>query len=192
MIEIVLASSNSHKVEEMNDIAKGSGVKFILPPAGFDPLENGKTFEENAYIKAHEASLLTSNYALADDTGLCVDYLNGAPGLHSARYASSAQERIKKLLEELEGVAPEKRGAYFICSMVLTDKNGEIVFKTEGKINGNIVKNPEGTNGFGYDPIFFIPELNKTMAQLNSSEKNLHSHRAKALLPMIVKIKEKL
>lgn len=192
MIEIVLASSNPHKIEEMNQIAKYSGIKFILPPKDFNPCETGKTFEQNAYIKAHEASLLTSNYALADDTGLCVDYLNGSPGIHSARYAPSTQERINKLLSALKGVSRDKRKAYFICVMVLTDKNGKKIFSTQGKIEGYIIEKPKGINGFGYDPIFFIEEFNKTMAQLNSNEKNLYSHRAKALLSMIEKIKEKL
>ena len=192
MTEIVLATSNPHKIEEMNAIAKGAGVKFVPAPEGFNPRENGETFEQNAFIKAREASLLTSQYALADDTGLCVEHLGGAPGIYSARYAPDTKEKIKRLLSELEGAKWDERRAFFVCSMVLTDKNGKIVFKTQGKIEGHIVEKPQGMNGFGYDPVFFIDELNKTMAQLELFEKNIYSHRARALLPMLEKIKGEL
>ena len=192
MIEIVLASSNAHKVEEINAIANAHGINFIKVKEGFNPIENGKTFEENSYIKAKEASLLMNSYALADDAGLCVDALNGAPGIYSARYAQTQQEKISKLLTEIKNVNDNKRTAHFVCAMTLTNAKGQIVYSTKGICNGKIAYKPYGNGGFGYDPIFEVDGLNRTMAEFTLNEKNTLSHRAKALLPMIEWIKENL
>ena len=100
-MEIVFATGNEHKLQEINEISKGSGIKFVLPSSDFNPIENGKTFEENSLIKAKEANKLTKKMSLADDSGLCVEALNGAPGLYSARYAGTQQEKIAKILNEL-------------------------------------------------------------------------------------------
>ncbi len=181
MHKIILATSNPHKVEEINAITKGLGVKFVLPPKGFDPEETGETFEENAYQKAKEANKLTNLPALADDSGLCVDALNGGPGIYSARYAETAEKRIEKLLNELKNVPDEKRGAKFVCAMVLLDKNGEILLSTRGECHGKIGYETKGQNGFGYDPIFIIEGTNLAMAELPEEEKNRISHRGKAL-----------
>jgi len=180
-MQIVLATSNPHKVEEINAIMKDLGVEFVLPPEGFDPVEDGKTFQENALIKAKEANILTGLPALADDSGLCVDALNGRPGIYSCRYADTPNARIEKLLDELKDVPVEKRGAKFVCAMVLVDEKGEILFSEEGECFGKIGFESKGQNGFGYDPIFIVEGSNFTMAELSEQEKNKISHRAIAL-----------
>ena len=112
-MKIVLASSNEHKVKEINDIVKGSGLEFVLPPKGFDPIEDGETFEENSLKKAKAAWELSKTWSLADDSGLCIDALGGKPGIHSARYAETPQKRIDKVLKEMEGLLiREKLDAY--------------------------------------------------------------------------------
>ena len=180
-MKIVLASSNKHKVQEINDIVKTKGLEleFILPPEDFDPEENGKTFEENSYIKALEAWKLSKNWVLADDSGLCIDALNGKPGIFSARYAETPALRIQRVLKELEGV--ENRKAHFTCSMTLINPEGNIAFKTEGICEGSIIKETRGKNGFGYDPIFLVKGDTRTMAELSEEEKNEISHRSVAL-----------
>lgn len=192
MLEIVLASSNPHKVEEINAIANKHGINFIRVNDGFDPIENGVTFSENSQIKAECASNLMTAYALADDAGLCVDALDGRPGIYSARYAKTQEDKISKLLTELKDVPKEKRNAKFVCAMVLTNSQGVVLHKTEGVCEGSIAFEPYGHGGFGYDPIFLIKGLNKTMAQLSAEEKNSLSHRSKALLPMLEWIKNNL
>lgn len=181
MLTIVLATSNPHKIEEINAITKDFGVEFILPEGDFDPIENGETFEENALIKAKEANKLTNMPTLADDSGLCVEALNGEPGIHSARYADTPQAKIEKLLQALEGVPLEKRIAKFVCAMTLLDKNGEILLSTRGECFGQIGFEAKGKNGFGYDPIFIVDGGGLTMAELSEEEKNKISHRALAL-----------
>lgn len=189
MIEIVLASSNPHKVEEINAIANRRGVNFVKVKDGFNPVEDGKTFSENSAIKAIEASKMMNSYALADDAGLCVEALNGRPGIYSARYANTQNEKISKLLGELSGVSENDRSANFVCAMVLTNPKGEILHKTEGVCHGQIAFEPYGNGGFGYDPIFIVDGLNRTMAELSADEKNSLSHRSRALLPMLDWIK---
>lgn len=192
MIKIALGTTNPHKLEEINDMLKeinSNDVEFVLVNGNFDPDENGKTFEENSYIKAFEAAKIMGIPALADDTGLCVEALDGRPGLFSARYAPTQKEKISKLLDEMKNVPQEKRNAYFVCTMTLVAPNGEKIHTQVGKIDGFITNEPSGEHGFGYDPIFFIPELNKTMADMTLEEKNTLSHRARALKPMLEKIK---
>lgn len=185
MLKIVLATSNPHKVEEINAITENFGVEFIMPPKGFDPEENGQTFEENALIKAKEANKLTNMPTLADDSGLCVDALGGAPGIYSARYADSPTGRINKLLNELKDIPNEKRGAKFVCAMVLLDKNGKVLLSEVGECLGKIGFDPKGINGFGYDPIFVVEGGTLTMAELPENEKNKISHRANVLNKVI-------
>lgn len=181
MMQIVLATSNPHKVEEINAITKDLGIEFILPPNGFDPIENAQTFEGNALLKANEANKLTNMPSLADDSGLCVDALDGEPGIHSARYADSPQARIDKLLDALKDVPLEQRNAKFVCAMVLVDKNGEVLLSDRGECFGKIGFESKGTNGFGYDPIFIVEGTGLTMAELSEDEKNKISHRGLAL-----------
>lgn len=185
MFKIVLATSNPHKVEEINAITKDLGVEFVLPPDGFNPEENGTTFEENAFIKAKEANNLTGMPVLADDSGLCVEALNWGPGIYSSRYADTSQKRIEKLLNELKNVPVEKRNAKFVCAMVLLDKTGKILFSERGECFGAIGFEQKGTNGFGYDPIFIVKNTDLTMAELSEDEKNKISHRAVVLNKII-------
>lgn len=192
MVKIVLATANPHKVDEVNAISEGFGVEFILPPAGFDPLENGSTFVENALIKAKEAWRLSKTFTLADDSGLCVDALDGAPGLYSARYAGTQNEKIQKLLDELKDVEVEKRSAKFVCAMVLLGKDGEILHSFQGECKGSIGFEPKGENGFGYDPIFVVEGADLTMAQMSEDVKNRISHRAVALNEIIEFIQKNL
>lgn len=182
-MEIVLASSNSHKVKEINEITEPYGIKFILPPEGFDPVEDGKDFKENSFIKAKSAWELCHNWTLADDSGLCIDALEGRPGIYSARYAETPQKRIDRVLKELDGF--ENRDAHFTCVMTLISPDGEVVCTAEGICEGSIVYEQRGINGFGYDPIFLLKDSDKTMAELTDSEKNQVSHRSRALKQII-------
>ena len=177
--QIVLATSNPHKLHELNEICADSGIEFVLPSEGFAPIENGSTFEENSLIKAKEAFRVSKTYSLADDSGLCVDALDGAPGLYSARYAGTQDEKIEKLLGELKGF--ENRRAKFVCCVTLLDDKGEMIFQTVGECHGSIVKERKGINGFGYDPIFKADNYDCTIAELSEEEKNKISHRGKAL-----------
>ena len=200
-MKIVLASSNEHKVKEINAIVKdslskgegaskagGGSVRFILPPAGFDPIEDGDTFEENSLIKAYAAWELGKTWTLADDSGLCIDALNGAPGIHSARYADTPQARIDRVLNEMQGV--ENRSARFKCCMTLINPQGEVAFSYTGICEGSIIDKQRGVNGFGYDPIFLLENSTKTMAELSEEEKNQVSHRGKALNAVLNYLKD--
>ncbi len=180
--KIVFATGNAHKVKEVNDIA-GGRVEFILPPKDFDPVENGKTFEENSYIKAKEAARISGMISLADDSGLCVEALNGEPGLFSARYAPTPQQRIDKLLSNL--IHSDNRKAKFVCAMTLVNPNGEILNQIRGECHGYIVKKQSGTNGFGYDPVFLPDGFDITMADMPEEQKNKISHRSVALNKML-------
>ena len=182
-IKIVFATGNPHKLAEINEISKGSGIEFILPPTNFNPDETGLTFEQNSLIKAREAAKLSNNIALADDSGLCVDALDGAPGIYSARYAETAEKRIYKLLENL---APfTNRSAKFVCAMTLVDEFGNVLNKEIGECHGKITETPSGVNGFGYDPIFLPDGFSITMADMSDELKNTISHRSIALNKML-------
>ena len=178
---IVFATGNAHKLKEIQEIAKDTNIEFILPGNGFNPIENGETFEENSLIKAMEAARVSHKISLADDSGLCVDALNGAPGIHSARYAETPQARIDKLLNAINGET--NRDAKFVCAMTLVDENGKILFKTRGECLGKIAEKQSGQNGFGYDPVFLTKDTDytKTMAEMSEEEKNEISHRGRAL-----------
>ena len=187
MKQIVLATSNPHKIKELNGIVRDFGesdIEFVLPPEGFDPVENGKTFEVNSLIKAKEANRLTGMISLADDSGLCVEALNGEPGIFSARYAETPQARIDKLLKNLEPF--ENRRAKFVCAMTLIGENGEILFADRGECHGSIAFHQTGNGGFGYDPVFLVDgQGGKTMAELTDNEKNAVSHRGNALRKLL-------
>lgn len=188
MTKLVFATSNPHKLQEIKDIAGDINIEFLLPPNGFDPIENGTTFEENSYIKAKEAAKLSGIVALADDSGLCVEALDGAPGIYSARYADTPQARINKLLNAMN--QKENRRAKFVCAMTLVSPDGKIIFQTRGECHGNIAYKQAGTNGFGYDPIFLVGNGSTTMAELSETEKNKISHRGQALRNVLEFLKD--
>jgi len=186
MLKWILASNNAHKVEEIMAILKPLGVTLItMAEAGLgdvDVEETGVTFEENALIKARAIHQMTGQPVLADDSGLMVDALNGAPGVYSARYAGvpkSDERNNQKLLDALAGLTPDMRKARFVC--VLAYVSSEETFTIRGEAEGVIIDEAKGENGFGYDPIFYSTEGQKTFASLTSEEKNTISHRAKAL-----------
>ena len=188
MLKITLATGNKHKVEEINLIARDYNIEFVLPSGEFNPIEDSDNFLGNAYCKAKCASLSqTTELYLADDSGLCVEALNGEPGIHSARYAPTAKERINKLLDVMKNI--ENRKAYFTCAMVVVDKNAKVLFQTQQFCHGEILKEEIGVGGFGYDPIFYTEEKKIGMAQLSPEEKAQVSHRAKALNEVLKWIK---
>ena len=188
---IVFATGNAHKLKEIQEIAKDTDIEFILPGNGFNPIENGETFEENSLIKAKEAARVSGKISLADDSGLCVDALNGAPGIHSARYADTPQARIDKLLNVIN--CETNRNAKFVCAMTLVDKNGDILFQTRGECLGKIAEKQSGQNGFGYDPVFLTKDKDytKTMAEMSEEEKNKISHRGRALRKVLAYLQVK-
>lgn len=149
-------------------------------PDAPDVEETGETFKENAILKATEYARFTGELTLADDSGLEVDALEGAPGVYSSRFAPTDAERNAKLLKLMENVPDDRRTARFRCVIAIVEPNGRIE-TTEGTVEGVIAHEPKGEHGFGYDPVFYVPELGKTMAELTSAEKNAISHRGKAL-----------
>ena len=190
MKKIVLATKNKNKLKEINSLFKSLlDIDVVLPDSDIDVEETGETFLENASLKAAETAKKMHLPSLADDSGLCVDALNGRPGVYSSRYEKDDNSRINKLLSELKD--KDNRSAHFCCAMALSDENGNIFFTAEGRCFGEIINEKRGTNGFGYDPVFFIPELNKTLAEISMEEKNKISHRSKALSQVIDFLKTK-
>ena len=184
-VRLLLASNNRHKLEELSAIFADLPVTLVLPEqVGLDREveETGTTFEENAVLKATTFACASSLPALADDSGLEIDALGGAPGVHSRRYAgpeASDADRIALVLEQLSGVPEARRTARFRCTMALATPHG-LVGVVEGTCEGRIAFAPRGRHGFGYDPIFLLPERGCTMAELAAAEKNQISHRARA------------
>ena len=180
MKELILASNNVHKVEEIKSILDDYKI-LTLKDIGYyeDIIEDGTTFEENALIKARTIAKYSGKAAIADDSGLSVALLDGRPGVYSARYSKeqSDEKNIEKVLEELNG---EKSKAKFVSVIALVRPDGsEITFR--GECHGEIIFEKRGSNGFGYDPIFYVPSLEKTFAELTSEQKNSISHRKESL-----------
>ena len=187
MLEILIATNNLGKVREIKDILDGRQIK-ILTMKDFPHLpkieEDGKTYQENAFKKARKISEYTGKICLADDSGLEIDYLKGKPGIYSSRWGNSDKERIKKVLKLLENVPINKRNAKFVCVVVLVFTDGK-TYMVKEECNGIIGFQPKGEHGFGYDPIFLVPEYEKTFAELGDKIKNRISHRGKAMRRMI-------
>ncbi len=189
MKRIIFATTNEGKMKEIRLIMENSGYEVVsLKQAGIsaDIIENGTTFEENALIKAETIAKLTGELALADDSGLEVDYLDKAPGIYSARFLgenTGYDVKNQYILDKLKGVPQSERTARFVCAIALADGKGRTWTK-RATIEGYIGYEVRGENGFGYDPIFMVPEYNKTTAELTIEEKNEISHRAKALRAM--------
>ena len=184
---IVMASHNQHKIKEIEAITKKFGMPVISrDEAGVPPveiIEDGETFEENSFKKANEIMKLCGRITLADDSGLEVDYLDGAPGVYSARFAGEDGNDAKnneKLLKLLDGAAPEARTARFVSVITMVYPDGTVL-TARGECPGRILEAPSGENGFGYDPLFVPDGCDVTFAQLGAEEKNRISHRVKAL-----------
>jgi len=191
MQKVVLATGNPGKVAELSELLKPLN-KQIIAQSEFnieDAEETGTTFVENAIIKARHAARITGLAAIADDSGLAVDYLNGAPGLYSSRYAgeqATDHDNLLKLLTELEGVPEAQRGAEFHCVLVyLRHADDPAPLICHGKWRGRITTEAHGEGGFGYDPIFWVEQQQVTSAQLTKAEKNALSHRGKALRQLL-------
>jgi len=186
-MKILLASQNQDKLKETQSILQGLSLKVLLPSQvglspDFDVAETGKTFKQNAVIKAKAYGDKTKLLSLADDSGLIIDYLNGQPGIHSARFAQGDfSKACQKILKLLKNVPQEKRTARFICTIALYNPQTKVVKTFTGKTQGWIAFKPQGKGGFGYDPIYISNDLNKTFAQASTKEKNKFSHRAQAL-----------
>ena len=193
-MKLVLASKNEKKLKEMQDILSHMGVEVCLESAvgvDVDVEETGTTFEENSLLKAKAVMEASGLPAIADDSGLCVDALGGAPGVYSARYGGPGLDdagRYKLLLENMKG---QPRAAKFVSVITCCFPNGDVL-TARGECPGTIAFAPMGEGGFGYDPVFFVPGLKKTFAQLTAEEKNAISHRGKALEAFRVKLEEYL
>lgn len=192
MTKIIAGTHNRHKLEEYRELLAGRDLEIMSLnnyPEYLEPEENGKTFEENANIKALSAANYCDILAFADDSGLEVEALNNAPGIYSARYAENDKARIKRILKELS--SSENRRARFVC-VVSIAFNDEIVGSFRGEVYGKIIDEPRGTNGFGYDPVFMPDGFDKTFAQLTQKEKNKISHRANAIEKVIEFVEDEM
>ena len=192
-MKLVLASKNEKKLRELRDILSAQGVEVVTEAdvgVDVDVEETGTTFEENAFLKAHAVMQASGLPAVADDSGLCVDALNGAPGVYSARYGGPELDdvgRYRLLLENMRGQLD--RRCKFVSAICCCFPDGDRV-EARGECPGTLAYAPKGEDGFGYDPIFFVPEQKKTFAQLTAEEKNAISHRGKALAAFAEKLRE--
>lgn len=186
MTKVLIASNNPGKIKEFKTLLADFGAEvFSLKDMGIDTdvPETGTTFRENAALKAETLAKQTGMITLADDSGLCVDALNGEPGIYSARYAGpdkNSEHNIDLLLSKLEAVQADERTAHFVCVLAISRPN-HLTHFAEGRCDGQITNERRGDDGFGYDPVFLIPDKNLTFAQMGEEEKNLISHRARAL-----------
>jgi XTP/dITP diphosphohydrolase len=186
MTRLVVATGNPGKLKEMQSYLTGLDLELVLKPAELDIEETGDTFAENACLKASQVAKAVGEWAIADDSGLAVDALNGAPGLYSARYGNSDSDRIERLLSEL-GDTPNRQ-AQFICVVAIARPDGSIALQTEGICPGEILHAPRGAGGFGYDPIFYVPEQQMTFAEMPPQVKHSISHRGLAFQQLLPKL----
>ena len=189
-MDLVIATSNQHKLKEFKALLQGFPLT-ILSLEDFPDIpaivEDGKNFYENALKKALTVARHTGKLTVADDSGIEVDALEGRPGVYSARFAgedATDEANNTKLLKELEGISPDRRGACFKCVLVIAPPDGETAF-VEGECRGSIIQEARGGYGFGYDPLFLVPEYNKTFSEITPEEKNKISHRARALQKLL-------
>lgn len=194
-MKLLLATKNKHKVEEMRALLRDLPQVEVVSAADFpeveEPEETGETFLDNARLKARHYAGATGLMALADDSGLVVDALGGRPGVMSSRYGVDDAARIARLLDELRDTPDTDRTARFECAMVLAQPEAEgDAAATRGTLEGNIAREARGTNGFGYDPVFHLPERGLRLAELSADEKNAVSHRGNALREMVKALRE--
>jgi len=182
MHRLVVATTNAGKVIEIRSaLGELPGWELVpIPPDTPSIEETGQTFMENAILKAEHYSKYVNDLTLADDSGLCVDAMGGRPGVHSARYAPDPPSRIKRILQEMQPVPDDQRQAVFYCALALA-RAGNTIWTVEGEVAGVISRAPAGTGGFGYDPVFLLPALNRTMGELGTEDKNRLSARGKAV-----------
>lgn len=195
-MKVVLASKNPHKLVEISKITEKFGMELILQSqlgVDIDVEETGTTFEENSFLKAEAVMKATGLPALADDSGIAVDALNGEPGVYSARYGFDETlddwGRLELLLKNTENVPDGQRQAQFVCVITMVTPDGQVI-QARGEIHGELTREPRGENGFGYDPIFYYPPYGKTTAEMAPEEKNAVSHRGNALRVLNDKLKE--
>jgi len=190
-VEIILATQNAGKLKEFDELARGSGLTFIpFPGEHTFPEETGRTFFENAFIKANYVFSLTGIPSIGDDSGLEVDVLDGRPGIHSSRYSREGTDKsnVDKLLLELKGMQNKNRSARFKCCLVLILGSQNDPISAEGVVEGKISEEKKGNKGFGYDPVFIPKGSLMHMAEIEESEKNLISHRANAFRSLMKKL----
>ena len=195
-MKVVLASKNKHKLVEISQITEKFGFELILQSelgVDIDVEETGTTFEENSYLKAEAVMKATGLPALADDSGIAVDALNGEPGIYSARYGFDESlddwGRLCLLLKNTEHVPDGQRQAQFVCVITMVTPDGQTI-QARGEIHGELTREPAGENGFGYDPIFYYQPFGKSTAEMDPEEKNVVSHRGNALRVFYDKLKE--
>ena len=195
-MKVVLASKNPHKLVEISAILKKLDIELVLQSElgiDLDVEETGTTFEENSFLKAEAVMKATGLPALADDSGICVDALGGAPGVYSARYGGDPTlddwGRLLLLLKNMENVSDGQRQAKYVAVITLVYPDGHIV-RARGEVHGELLREAHGTGGFGYDPIFYYPPAGKTFAEVTAEEKNQVSHRANALKLLYEKLSE--
>ncbi|MER3494161.1 MAG: non-canonical purine NTP pyrophosphatase, RdgB/HAM1 family [Mastigocladus sp. ERB_26_2] len=183
---LVVATGNPGKLREMQAYLSNSGWELKLKPEDLEIEETGDTFAANACLKASLVAKATGNWAIADDSGLEVDALNGVPGVYSARYGKTDAERITRLLKELGDEV--QRQAQFVCAVAIARPDGAIILQSEGICRGEILYSPRGDGGFGYDPIFYVPEMQMTFAEMTPDLKRSISHRGKAFANLLQKL----
>ncbi|NJR25012.1 MAG: RdgB/HAM1 family non-canonical purine NTP pyrophosphatase [Richelia sp. CSU_2_1] len=183
---LVVATGNPGKLKEMQVYLQDLGWELQLKPDDLEIEETGDTFIANACLKASEVAKATNQWSIADDSGLMVDALGGQPGIYSARYGKTDADRISRLLQELGN--EQNRQAQFVCAIAIARPDGTIALQVEGICRGEILHTPRGSGGFGYDPIFYVPQAQQTFAEMTPEIKRSHSHRGRAfqaLLPQI-------
>jgi XTP/dITP diphosphohydrolase len=189
MATVIVATGNPGKLKEMQVYLDALGWELRLKPEEIDIEETGTTFIENARLKAAGVARALGQWAIADDSGLEVQALGGAPGLYSARYAATDAARIERLLQELAALGDGDRSAQFVCALAVANPAGDIVADTVGLCPGEILLEPRGTGGFGYDPIFYLPSLGQSFAEMTAAQKDAHSHRGIAFAQLMPALK---
>ena len=188
MNTVVVATGNPGKLQELQAYLKDLNWELALKPDELDIDETGETFLANAQLKARGVALATQQWSIADDSGLVIDALNGAPGIYSARYGATDEERIDRVLRELG--TETNRQAQFVCAIVLAKPDGTIALEAEGICPGEILHHPKGNAGFGYDPIFYVPEVGLTFAEMSAIQKHELSHRGRAFALLQPRLQE--